>query len=116
MKMSWLARGSGLLLRLRLIPGARSAPAHTAAAAVAARERDRGVYGLHGLNQPDDFDRLAKRAMAKSEDIVRSLVAVGPGGRSSFYLKTLGFKVRWMTCPRDIRRAPRWRPGRRLAW
>ena len=93
--MSWLARGSGLLLRLRLIPGARSAPAHTAAAA--ARDRDPGVYGLHGLNQPDDFDRLAKRAMAKSEDIVRALVAVGPGGCSSCYLKRIGFKVRWMT-------------------
>ena len=33
-----------------------------------------GVYGLEGLHHPEDFERLAVRAVAKSEDMVSALV------------------------------------------
>lgn len=46
----------------------------TSASTSAAHDARPGVYGLEGLHEPDDFERLAARAVAKSDDMVSALV------------------------------------------
>ena len=50
----------------------------TAAAASRVDDDRVGAFGLAGLHEPSDFDRLARRAVAKSDELMAGLVSLGP--------------------------------------
>ena len=52
----------------------------TAAAASHLDDDRKGLFALPGLHEPSDFARLARRAVARSDDLMRGLVSSGPSG------------------------------------
>jgi len=72
-------RVAGTILPRRC-PAVRWPRADMGTAAAASRvDDDRvGAFGLAGLHEPSDFDRLARRAVAKSDELMAGLVSLGP--------------------------------------
>lgn len=71
---------SGIRVAQRPSPPASFNASYGTAAACRRRHDDvyrPGVYGLEGLHAPEDFQRLADRAVAKCDDIVSALVRGG---------------------------------------